>query len=335
MSMTFSIDRRATLAGLAALLSTRASAQDTTSGNVVIYTSNNQQSLQAVTDTARKSLPNLRMNFITGGSGQLLRRMEAEAAKPQADLFWSSSAGTLGAFKSLYEAYKSPQIAGVPVSLREPADLWAATNLHVVTAMVNRNQLGGRATPKTWTDLFDAAYKGKIIIADPANSSTAYTILWGVRQMHGIDGLKKLAANTTVTSAAATVLRSVGQGEYAVGLTFESNAYAYVAGGQREITLVYPEDGTFTSPEFMALSKNAPNGDVAKKAYDALLSRDVQIALLEAAFRRPSRNDIDVSKHAEIPNIGNIKVFALNEDEAAAKRAEFLAEWTAALAAAK
>jgi iron(III) transport system substrate-binding protein len=331
--MTLKIDRRTTLAGMAALLATPSRAQDQTSGNVVIYTSNNQQSVQAVTDTARKSLPNLRINFITGGSGQLLRRMEAEAAKPQADLFWSSSAGTLGAFKPLYEPYKSAQNSGIPAGLVEPGNLWTATNLHVVTAMVNRNQLGGRATPKTWTDLFDSAYKGKIIIADPANSSTAYTILWGVRQMHGLDGLKRLAANTTVTSAAATVLRSVGQGEYAVGLTFESNAYAYVAGGQREISLVYPEDGTFTSPEFMVLSKNAPSGDAAKKVYDALLSRDIQIALLEAAFRRPSRNDIDVSKFADVPNIGNIKVFALNEDDAAAKRTEFLAEWTAALAA--
>ena len=81
------------------------------------------------------------------------------------------------------------------------------------------------------------------------------------------------------------------------------------------------------------LAKNAPNGAVARRAFDHIISKDVQIALLENAFRRPSRSDIDVSKHAELPNMASVKVFALNEAEAAAKRKEFLEEWTAAVAA--
>jgi iron(III) transport system substrate-binding protein len=96
---------------------------------------------------------------------------------------------------------------------------------------------------------------------------------------------------------------------------------------------VYPEDGTFTTPEYIVLAKGAPNGAVAKRAYDHILSKEVQIALLENAFRRPSRADIDVAKHAELPNFASIKVFALNENDAAAKRKEFLDEWTAAVAA--
>jgi iron(III) transport system substrate-binding protein len=61
----------------------------------------------------------------------------------------------------------------------------------------------------------------------------------------------------------------------------------------------------------------------------------VQIALLENAFRRPSRSDIDVAKHAELPNMASIKLFALNEDDAAAKRKEFLEEWALLTAAVK
>jgi iron(III) transport system substrate-binding protein len=331
--MTIALDRRSVLTGLAAAAASPCFAQDANA--VTIYTSNNQQAVQAITDEARNVLGNLKLNFITGGSGQLLRRMEAEAARPQADIFWSSSANTLGAFKALYEPYASPQLASIQPGLREPSNLWTASNLHVVVAMVNTNQLGGRSAPKAWTDLFDPAFKGKLTIADPGNSSTAYTILWGVRQMLGADGLKKIAANTVVTSQAPTVLRSVAQGEYAVGLTFESNAYAYVAGGQREISLVYPSDGTFTSPEFLVLAKSGPNPAGAKRAFDHIISKEVQTALLEAAYRRPSRIDIDVAKIVKLPNVADIKVFPINEDEAAAKRAEFLAEWAAAIAAAK
>ncbi len=328
--MTFTSDRRLFLAGLASAAAVPALGQDTNA--VTIYTSNNQQAVQAITDEARRALPGLKLNFINGGSGQLLRRMEAEAAKPGADLFWSSSANTLGAFKALYEPYASPQLAAIAPDLRDPATLWAASNLHVVVQMVNTSQLGGQPAPKTWSDLFNPAFKGKIIIADPANSSTAYTILWGIRQLLGAEALKRLAANTIVTGQAPTVLRSVAQGEYTIGLTFESNAYAYVAGGQREISLVYPADGTFTSPEFLVLARNGPNPAAARRAFDHILSKDVQIALLEAAYRRPSRTDIDVARIVKLPNVADIKLFAIDENEAAAKRTEFLAEWVAAVA---
>ena len=109
----------------------------------------------------------------------------------------------------------------------------------------------------------------------------------------------------------------------------ETNSYAYVDGGQEELKLVYPADGTFTSPEYAALVKNAPSGDAAKKAIDALLSKEAQIELLKVAFRRPSRSDVTVSDFVGLPEIGDIKVFALDEAGAAAQRDAFLAQWAA------
>jgi iron(III) transport system substrate-binding protein len=329
--MTAQITRRLALAGLAASTALPGRAQQ--GGNVVVYTSNNQQAVQAVTDTARERRVDLRFNFVTGGSGVLLRRIQAETAAAQCDIFWSSSANTLGAFRQLFEPYASPEAKATLPALLEPSNIWTATNMHVVVAMVNANQLGGNPKPTTWQALLDPRWKGKMIIAEPANSSTAYTILWGIKAQFGAEALRRLAANIVVTAQAPTVLRSVAQGEYAVGLTFESNAYAYVAGGQREIELVYPAEGTYTSPEFLALIKNAPNGAAARRAFDHMISRECQIALLEAAFRRPTRGDIDVTKHVKLPNIADIKTFAINENEAAAKRAEFLAEWQAHVAA--
>lgn len=330
--MPFSVNRRHVVAGLGAALALPARAQ--AGGSVVIYTSNNQQAFEAVVETARKRLPGVKLSAITGGSGQLLRRLEAEAAKPQGDVFWSTSANTLGAFKALLEPYRSPELAAIPAALHHPQNLWSAANIHVAVAMVNRNQLGGVPLPKTWADLLDPRLKGRMIIADPANSSTALTILWGVEKMLGADGLKRLASNVKVTSAAATVLRSVGQGEFAVGLTFESNAYAYVAGGQKEIALVYPADGTFTTAEVLALVKGAPAGELARRTCDHLLSKEAQTELLLAAFRRPARSDIDVTQHVQLPPLAGIKVFPIDEEEAAARRADFIKRWQALVAAA-
>ncbi|MGL4287560.1 MAG: extracellular solute-binding protein [Phreatobacter sp.] len=332
--MTAHLTRRATLAGLAASLTSPAFAQGAAAGTAVIYTPNSAQAVEAIDDIARQARPGLKISTVTGGSGQLLRRIEAEAAKPQADVFWSSSANTLAGFSRFYEPYAVAGKAAILESLRHPQDLWTASNVHVVVMMVNASQLGGLATPKSWTDILDPRFKGKIIIADPANSSTAYTILWGVQKLLGDDGLKRLAGNVRVTSSASTVLRGVGQGEYAVGLSFEANAYAYVAGGQRDISLVYPADGTFTTPEFFALVKGAPGGPLARQTCDLLASREVQIGLLESAFRRPSRTDIEVGALLALPELAKIKVFETNEEDAAAQRQAFLARWQALVAAA-
>jgi iron(III) transport system substrate-binding protein len=310
-------------------------AQASLSGTVVLYTSNNAQSVDAVKDVARKLMPNVKVNVISGGSGQLLKRMEAESGKPQADIFWTSTANTLGAFKQLYEPYKSPESAAIAPGLLDPSNMWTPANTHIVVAMLNTERLAGAPVPQTWADLADPKFKGKIIIADPENSSTAYTALWLIEQVLGTEGLKKIAANTTVSSAASNVVRAVGQGEYAVGITFESTAYAYVAGGQKGIRIMYPKDGTAVVTDNLVLAKNAPAGALAKRFYDLLLAKETQTALLEAAFRRPSRGDIDVKKFVDMPPMSDVKALPTDEVKAAAERGAFLARWKSYVTAAR
>lgn len=296
-------------------------------GQVTIYTSNPVQAVETVEAVARDQMPGLRFSTITGGSGVLLRRIEAEAAQVQADFFWSSSANTLGAFEEVFEAHDSEHLAAIPESLHYPGNLFSPTNVHVVVLMVNEQQLGDLPMPQTWSDLLDPAFQGKIVIAEPANSSTGYTIVWGVDQLLGSEALEQLARNVVITGTSQGVPRGVSQGEYAVGLTFESSAYPYVDGGQEEIKLVYPSDGTFITPEYLGLVKGAPSGDAARAAVDLMLSRDTQAALLEASFRRPSRSDVEVSQHVELPEMGDIAVFDIDEADAAANRDAFLARW--------
>jgi iron(III) transport system substrate-binding protein len=316
---------------LLSLSLTAAHAQSDVSGQVVVYSTLNAQSVETATDLAKKALPKVKFNAINNGSSPLLKRMETEAAKPQADIFWTSTANLMANYTALFEPYKSPELAAIPAQFIEPNNLWAAANIHVVVGMVNTKRLDG-PMPQTWADLTEPRFKGKIITADPANSSTAFTALWGFEQLLGTAALKKLAANVTVSSAASNVVRSVGQGEYAVGITFESTAYPYIAGGQKEIKLLYPSDGTFSVPDNMALVKNAPNPAAAKKVYDLLLSKQAQTALLENAFRRPSRSDIDVSKFVDMPPLAKIKLVPTDEAKAAAGRDAFLARWQGYLA---
>lgn len=279
--------------------------------------------------------PDIRLNSVSGGSGVLLRRIQAESANPQGDIFWSSSYNTVRGFAGYFDAYQSPELAAIFDNIRYPDHHFAPVNVHVVVMMINKDQLGTLQAPATWNDLLDPKWKGKIIVANPANSSTGYTILWGIYKKLGANGLKKLAENVVISSSSTAVQSGISMGEYPVGLAFEANAYPYVAGGQKEIQLIYPQDGTFITAEYAGLLKNAPAHDAARQTFDTLLSKDTQTELLKTAFRRPSRKDIEVSKYTDLPEMSAIPIFPINEQEAADQRQEFLKIWQADITSAR
>lgn len=293
----------------------------------VLYTTNNDSAVQAVLDSAKQLAPQLKVGVVTGSSAALLKRIDAEAAAAKADVFWSSQPNTLGAFTALYQPYQSSHSSAIDPAWQQPDNLWSASNIQVVVMMVNRKQLQGLSEPRRWKDLLDPVWKGRIIVADPGATSTAYTALWGLSQLLGAEDFAALARNLVVSRNSSAVLNAVAQGEYSIGLTFEGNAYAYVAGGQKEISLVYPSDGTFVTQEALALIKNGPNPEAGRALVDLLLARETQVALLQEAYRRPSRSDIEVSAHANLPNLADIKVFPTDDEQAVRERERFLSTW--------
>ena len=237
------------------------------------------------------------------------------------------SLNTLGAFAQFFEPYASPELVAVSERLRHSDDLFQPSNVHVVTMLVNTDLLDGAEVPDSWADLADPSWNGRVIMADPANSSTGYTIAWGLAHLLDKATYEALVSNLVISGSSSAPPKGAAMGEYAVGLTFETNSYAYVDGGQEELKLVYPSEGTFLTADYAGLIKGAPSGETARKTIDALLSKDAQIELLQIAFRRPSRTDINVSEHVGLPELADIKVFPFDETDALNARDTFLAEW--------
>lgn len=323
--------------GAAALFATSALAFGAAvqAADAVVYTSNNVQVIDVALDIAKRQAPDLNVQRVTSGTGALMKRIEAEAQKPLGDVVWGAGFGTMAAFQHNFQPYASPEAKGVDPRFLGPDNLWAGTNAHVMLIMVNEKQLKGEMAPAAWKDLFDAKWKGKIIIGDPATSGSAYDQVYGIYKMYGQEGLDKLAANAVISKSSGQVYKSVADGEYPIGVTMEYAAYAYVAGGQKEIKLVYPEDGVFVAPEAVAVIKNPRNGtEAAHKLFDILLSKPVQEASLEETFRRPTRSDIDVAELTDLPNLSDIKVFETDPLKASDEYQVVIDGWKKAIAAA-
>lgn len=302
---------------------------------VVLYSSNNTETIETALNVVKQKAGSLNVQQVTGGTGSLMKRIQAEAKNPRGDVLWSGGFGTMGAYKDLLEPYKSPDLAAIPAEFRGPDNLWVGTNLHVMVLMVNERQLKGMAAPKTWSDLMKPEWKGKFAITDPSKSATAYMLVYGLLKQFGKDGLEKIAANAVVTSSSGTTYKGVASGEYPVGLTIEYAAQEYVAGGQKEIKLVYPAEGSYLAPEGMFIVKGAKNMDAAKALYNGLLSKEVQEALLVKNFRRPTRTDIAVSKLTALPDLKSIKIFPLDQDKASQEYEQLVALWNIAVTKAR
>ena len=275
------------------------------------------------------------MQPVTGGTGTMMKRIEAEAQNPRGDLFWSGGFGTLGAYRQHLQPYRPADLDKIPAEFRGPDDLWVGTNVHVMVLMVNERQLKGLAAPASWSDLMQPQWKGKFAITDPSKSGTAYMLVYGLYKQFGQAGLDRIAANAVVTASSGTTYKGVAAGEYAAGMTLEYAAQEYVAGGQKEIKLVYPAEGSYLAPEGMFIIKGAKNAQAAQALYEGLLSKEAQEAQLVKNFRRPTRSDVAVASLTTLPDLASIKIFPISQEAAAQEYEAVVAAWGQAVAKAK
>jgi iron(III) transport system substrate-binding protein len=299
---------------------------------VVLYSSNNVETVNRVVELFTKENPGIKVSVVRAGTGALMQRIKAEAANPLGDIFWSGGVSTINQFIEQLEPYQSPGAPAVPPAYQSPTGQWLGTNVHVNVLMSNLRQLPGGQLPKGWADLADPKWKGKLVVPDPERTSASFVAMYGVRKYLGKEVLAQIVRNATIVGTTSAAYEGVAKGEFAVAVTMEYAAYEYVAGGMKEIRLVYPAEGTFLSPEGMALIKGAKHPVEARKLYEFLASKKAQTEIFKAAYRRPLRSDIDVSKLADLPPLSAIKVLALDDGQMGVDRAQFLAEWRAILA---
>jgi len=315
---------RRTLVALAAL--TVLASGIARAGEVVMYSSNTVDAINAAVEAFNKKYPDIKVTTVRGSTGASMQRIKAEAGAPKADIFWSGGFSLLRLYEPYFLSYASPEYASLPANYKSAGNYWAGTNAHVMVIMVNKRALKGDPMPKTWSDLADPRWKDRLVISDPEKTSSSLATLWGIQQTLGNKPLEGIAKNATVTNTASQVFDGVSKGEFAVGMTMEYAAQEYVAGGDKDVVVVYPTEGTFIAPEGMALVKGGPNPADAKKFYDFLASKEAQEMLVKKFFRRPIRDDVDTTQ-VGLPKSGSFKAMAVDDQKLAADQPTFVKSW--------
>ena len=313
-----------TLASLVCALGVAGTAQ--AQKKLVVYSANDS-TLNALVFAAVTKETAIQVDPVAAGSGVLVRRLQSEKARPQGDIIWGVSRSLLETNKSLFEAYVSKNKDATPAEYRDPGDLWIGNNLHLLVILQNTKLVPEGQGPKSWADLLDTKWKGKIAFTDPANSGSAFQTvtmlvdLWG----GGDAGWKKvgeLFRNMKVLNRSSLVFQGVGNGEYPLGISLEYAGPLWASNGA-PVKVIYPADGTSASMEGVAVIKGGPNTDSAKVFVDYINRKDVREMILKATFRRPTRSDLDLSKlPGGLPALSTVKLLAYDEQGWTDKRAK-------------
>ena len=295
---------------------------------LVVYTSN-ESTLNDLLFAAFKKETGIEVEPVAAGSGVVIRRLQAEKANPLGDIIWGVSRSLLQTNKALFLPYASKNKDAIPAEYRDPDDLWIGNNLHLLVILQNTKLVPDGQGPKSWADLLDPKWKGKIAFTDPANSGSAYATvtmlvdLWG----GGDAGWKKvgdLFRNMKVLNRSSLVFQGVGNGEYPLGISLEYAGPLWAKGGA-PVKVVYPSDGTTFSMEGVAIVKGGPNTENAKVFVDFINRKDVREMILAETFRRPTRADLDLARlPGSLPPMSQIRIANYDEQGWTDKRAKTL-----------
>ena len=292
---------------------------------VVLYSSNPPESIDLVSKGFEKKA-GIKVSTVRLGTGEAMKRIQAEKDRPLCDVFWSGDVAVLDAAKNLFAPYRSPQTKVLPAGYIDKTERWTSTNTHVMIIMYNKSLVKETDKPKTWKDLFDPKWKGKVVMANPEKSGSAYAQVYGIWKLYGWDGIKKLISNAKVLDSSSLIYKGVAAGEYPLGITMEYAAHRYIAGGDKNVGIVYPSDGAFLAPEAAAIVMNAPHAEEAKKFFDYLLSKKVQDEVFQQFSRRPARPDAATVQG--LPALKKITILkSFDPMEATVKEKEILKQW--------
>jgi len=272
---------------------------------VVVYTAHEESIINALVPLFEKET-GIKVNYVKLASGDVIKRAKAEMGNPQADVIWSIGGEQLEAENQILQAY-TPKDWDKVAAVYKVGTNWLPYTGIMNVFIVNTKMLKPDQYPHKWTDLTDARFKKLISSARADKSGSSYMQLANVISVYGDKGwdiYKGIMKNMVISTSSGSVPKFVNDGEQAVGITLEDNAFRYVSGGG-PVAIVYPADGTVAAPDGMAILKGAPNLANAKTFIDWCLSKTAQEYLVKVMARRPVRTD--VASPAGLPALADIR----------------------------
>jgi iron(III) transport system substrate-binding protein len=268
------------------------------SGTVMIYTSIYPDIIELIKPALKKQFPNLEVQWFQAGTEKVMAKVagEIEAKKIQADLLMVADPSYYLTLKNqnLLLKYDSPNRKDVKIN-KDAEGYW--TGVRISNMIIAYNPDKTPNPPKTWKDLLDPKWKGKIAMPSPLLSGTAYVAAGELSAKYGWKYFEDLKANgLKVEEGNSAIQNKLLRGEYAAVMILEENILKVAAKGE-PLKVMYPEDGTIVVPSPIAIFNTSKNQEAAKAVLDFFLSKEGQEVIVKG-WMHSVRDDVAPPKGA-------------------------------------
>jgi iron(III) transport system substrate-binding protein len=319
------------LAFLATVVPTAAqdtTAPDSRAGSVRIYVSLATSAITRLVAAMNKHFPNLKIEFVRAGSVETVKRFVAErqAGRIAADLIHGADPGGFEYFAQ--KGWLDPRLAAAPLAQAYRPGFfdqkagWVALRATGIALMYNTKLVAKDALPKTWKELTEPKWKGRIAISDPTRAGSSFSHLYAMWKMYGVDYIEKLAKNDVFVAGDGTATRdAIANGERDIAPVSEYDAFTFAKEG-RPVDVVWVDDGTIMLPAPLGLVKGSPNNENALALAQYMLSREGQQLITDIILSWSARTDVKAPDGK--PELDKIKQVTFDWDRAAAEKGQVL-----------
>lgn len=267
-------------------------------------------------------------------SGPALSRIEAEANRPQADVWFGAPSENhiLAAERDLIEPYVSANAGDLVDEFKDADGNWHAiyTNPLAVGVRTDILEDRGAPVPTSWEDLKNDAYRGLIQMPSPQSSGTAYAVILTLNELWGEDAtfeyMQELNPNIqTYTQSGTAPSGALGVGETPIALQFSPGFLKLVDEGF-PVEVVFPSEGVGYEVAAMSILKGATNVEDAQKLVDWMTSAEGQGQLSEEkTYFLPIRSDVSAGEG--IPSLDDINLVSYDPVFASDNRQRLIDRW--------
>ena len=287
-------------------------------GKVVWYTSLALPSAEKVAKLFEAAYPGVKVEVHRTGSERVLSRVmqELQAGIKNVDVVHTSDAGhfVLLKGKNLLLKYTPPGVDGFPAGFKDKDGFYYGLRATVNVIAYNTKVVPAAEAPKTWKDLLDPRWKGKLVTAHPGYSGVIATHVLALVNQYGWDYFKQLAQNRPMlVQSAVDPSGVVASGERAVAVDGGEYTFYQTKKKGNPIEIVYPKEGVPLVVSPTAITSFAPHPNAAKLFTDFGFSREIQQVMADSEGLYTGHPDVKYP--ADKPKLSELKLLSVEPEE--------------------
>ncbi|MBI4522907.1 MAG: extracellular solute-binding protein [Deltaproteobacteria bacterium] len=259
------------------------------------------------------------------GSQRVLQRVmqEASAGIKNADIIHTSDAGHFELLKkkALTVKHTPRGLETYPAGFKDKDAFYYGLRATLSVIAYNPKVLSEKDAPKTWKDLVDPKWRGKMVTAHPSYSGIIATHVLALVNLYGWDYFQQLAKNKLhLVQSANDPAGVVASGERPVGVNGAEYFYYKTLKQGNPIKIVYPKEGVPLVVSPAALAKDAPHPNAARLFMDFIFTKEAQQMLADREGLYSGHPEVTYPK--DKPKLKDLNLLNVDADQLEEKNAE-------------